>query len=128
MREYTNLSLHLATITSTASGVEVDLADYIHVGRREVKATLDVIANGGDSDETLDYKLQESDTTVDGDFADISGAAFTQVTQPDGTSHQEIHARVNKQFVRGVATPGGTTPSFAVAANLLVVKRAQPDA
>jgi hypothetical protein len=127
MRELKAEVLHKAVLTATAAGVEVDLKDSIHVGGREVKAILTTIPTGADTDEFVDYKMQESLTTVDSDFGDISGATFTQVGGEDTPDPEEIHFVPTKRYVRSYATLTGTTPSFALAAHMIVVRRSYPD-
>lgn len=127
MRELGVLQLHAATLSATAAGADVDLKDTIHVGRREVMAILTAIPSGADTDETLAYKLQESATTVDSDFSDITGGAFTSITQESTAAVEKIFCNVAKRYVRAYATLGGTTPSFALASHLVVVNRAYPD-
>jgi hypothetical protein len=62
---------------------------------------------------TWDGKIQESDTTTSGDFADITGAVFTQVTA--STNIQCIQFQRTKRYVRYVAAIGGSsTPTFGV--------------
>lgn len=110
--------------SDTAAGTEVDLVKYfVNPGKREMKAILAAIPTGSDSG-TFDYKLQESATTVDSDFTDITGAAFTQVGKDVDTatgSLEAIHFYTAKRYVRGYATIAGST--WAVAAALQAVKR-----
>jgi len=124
MRELKALQLHAKALSASENGAEIDLAQYIHVDGREMKAILCAIPTGADTDETCDYKLQESATTASSDFADITGAAFTQVAKEATAALEEIHFQASKRYVRGVATLAGTTPGFAVAAAVLAVKRA----
>lgn len=124
MRELKALQLHAKNLSASEDGAEIDLAQYIHVGGREMKAIASIIPTGADTDETCDYKLQESATTASSDFADITGATFTQVAQGATAALEEIHFQASERYIRGVATLAGTTPGFAVAAAVLAVKRA----
>jgi len=105
------------TLTST----EIDFQKYfVNPGKREMKAVLSAGITSTDSG-TFDYKLQESNTTVDTDFSDISGATFTQVEDSDTLTAEEIHFYTNKRYVRGSATIAGGT--WFVAASVFAVKR-----
>lgn len=109
--------------TSTVTGSDVDLSNYTNVGGREMKAILAVDSAGTDTDETCDVKLQESPTTVSSDFADITGAAFTQYIQESASAVEEIHFRAQQRYIRGVATLAGTTPAFDLALVVLANER-----
>lgn len=100
---------------------ELNLQKYfVNPGKREMKAVLSATLASTDSG-LFDYKLQHSNTTVDSDFSDISGASFTQVgsTAP---AVEAIHFFTNKQYVRGYQTIAGGT-GWAVTALLFAVKR-----
>lgn len=105
-----------------AAQTEVDLAKYfVNPGKREMKATLSAILTSTDSG-LFDYKLQHSNTTVDSDFSDISGATFTQVGSTATPAPEAIHFFTARQYVRGYQTIAGGT-SWAVSALLFAVKR-----
>lgn len=106
-----------AARTATANGTSVDLKDYI--GRAKVILHS---ALGTGTTPTLDVKLQESDDNST--FTDISGAAFTQVTDA-AASLQALSLDLDKtkRYVRAVSTIGGTTPSFT--GNCVLVGRKQ---
>lgn len=113
-----------AAIVTTAAGTEVDLQKYfVNPGKRPMAA--DVLPVWGASDSgtaTFDYKLQESNTTVDSDFSDISGATITQVDADAATNaFQRINFYTAKRYVRGYATIGAG--SWNVSASLIAVKR-----
>jgi hypothetical protein len=61
----------------------------------------------GGSSPTLSGKIQESDTTTSGDFADISGATFTQVSAASNV--QCITFSRTKRYLRYVGTVGGSS-------------------
>lgn len=113
--------------TSTVTGGEIDLQGYVEPGVKEIKAFLDVITKGADTDETITVKIQESADTVVGNYADITGAAFTAVTQEGAVAavQSSIHFVTNKRYVRAIATLAGTTPAFDFGVYLLVTKRTQ---
>lgn len=108
------------TLTSDA----LDLQKYfVNPGKREMKAVLSAIPTGSDSG-TFDYLLQESNTSVDSDFSNITGASFTQVgvAADAATSTPEaIHFFTAKRWIRGSATIAGST--WAVTALVFAVKR-----
>jgi hypothetical protein len=85
MREIYPLQLNSGAVTATGFGVEVDLSKYyVSPGKREMKALMAAYAdtaNAASDTFSIDVKMQESATTVDSDFVDITGAAFTQVTE-----------------------------------------------
>jgi hypothetical protein len=110
-----------------------DLANQMILGVRLAPQTLTASANGGTGDmisgdglcvaiqqvgavsgtsPTLAGKIQES---ADGSaWSDVTGATFTTVTA--STNTQAVGFERTKRYLRYVATIGGTTPSFAVAA------------
>lgn len=103
------------TLTSDA----LDLQKYfVNPGKREMKAVLAAVNNTSDTG-TFDYLLQESTTSVDSDFTNISGATFTQVG--DTYTMEEIHFFTSKRWIRGSATIAGST--WTVAAGVFAVKR-----
>ena len=105
----------------TLSGTEIDFQKYfVNPGKREMKAVLGAGITSTDSG-TFNYKLQESLTTVDSDFSDISGATFTQVGDSDTLAMEAIHFYTNKRYVRGIATIVGGT--WFVASAVFAVKR-----
>lgn len=95
--------------TSTANGTGVDIKDY----GGKLKLTLDSEEGTGNADNTLDVKIQHSDSSGSG-YTDISGAAFTQV---DGSTAAfesiSLDTRSTKRYIRTVATIAGTSPSYA---------------
>jgi len=99
--------LGAAAVTATANGAGVDVSDFAG----PVKFTLDSSAGGG-GDHTLDAKLQESDDNVT--FTDVVGGAFTQVTNAAAAFETlTINGDGLKQYVRGVDTIAGTSPTFS---------------
>jgi len=93
--------------TATANGSAVDIQQYVG----KLKFILASSAGGGTSP-TMDVKLQDSADGSTG-WADISGAAFTQVTDgADTTAALGLVANSVKRYVRAVATIGGTSPTF----------------
>lgn len=115
----------IARATGTTTGSEIDTLGYNP--RRQWKAILDSRVAGSDTDETLDVKLQASADTVVGNYADITGAAFTQVTQEttSATVLQQTLAfkmPAGKRYLRAIATHAGTTPAFDYSVAVLAPK------
>jgi len=94
------------TYTETETGTGVDVSGWDGVAI----AILDSSAMS--ADDTLDVKLQTC-ATVDGTYADITGATFTQVDDTAGGSTQVIAFDVSaaEAFVLAVGTIAGTTTS-----------------
>jgi hypothetical protein len=101
-------SLGPATRTSasaaatTYSGAAVDLQAYVNPGGRQLKALLSIgsITSTG----TLNVKIQESSTSAEAGFSDISGAAFTATADSASlTGSEAIHFRTNNRYVRALA-------------------------
>lgn len=86
---------------TTYSGAAVDLSAYINPGGRQMKAVLSLgtITSTG----TLNVKIQESTTSAEAGFSDISGAAFTATADSGSlTGSETIHFRTNNQYVRAL--------------------------
>lgn len=119
------LTLDIRTaITASAAGTELDLQKYfVNPGKRPMLANVAPVWTASDSGTaTFDYKLQESNTTVDSDFSDISGATITQLSaDAAATAFQRVEFFTAKRYVRGYATISGGL--WNVAATLLAVKR-----
>jgi hypothetical protein len=95
------------TITASANGTSIDC-----ITADGSCFAIQLIGAVSGTSPTLAGKLQESS---DGStWTDISGAVFTTVTA--STNTQIITFERTKRYLRHVATVGGTSPSFAVAA------------
>ena len=106
-----------AAVTSTATSAAIDLKEY----DGDVSLILTSAAGTGSSP-TLDVKVQDSDESG-GTYGDLSGAAFTQVT--DSASMQVITFSKDeaKRYIKIVQTVGGSTPSFTFNINALALKK-----
>jgi len=106
-----------AAVTSTATSAAIDLKEY----DGDVSLILTSAAGTGSSP-TLDVKVQDSDASG-GTYGDLSGAAFTQVT--DSASMQVITFSKDeaKRYIKIVQTVGGSTPSFTFNINALALKK-----
>lgn len=106
-----------AAVTSTATSAAIDLKEY----DGDVSLILSCAAGTGSSP-TLDVKVQDSDASG-GTYGDLSGAAFTQVT--DSASVQVITFVKDeaKRYIKIVQTVGGSTPSFTFSINAVALKK-----
>ena len=106
-----------AAVTSTVTSAAIDLKEY----DGDVSLILTSAAGTGSSP-TLDVKVQDSDASG-GTYGDLSGAAFTQVT--DSVSMQVITFSKDeaKRYIKIVQTVGGSTPSFTFSINGLALKK-----
>ena len=113
--------LLMQSVTATGNGTGVDLLGY----EGEIAVILSAKNTAGVTP-TLDVKLQDS--ADNSTFTDISGAAFTQVTDA-GTSaavSEKIVIKSDqvKRYVRAVKTIGGTSsPAFDTACHAVGVKK-----
>jgi hypothetical protein len=121
------VQIRASTVTSgTTTSTEIDMGPYINVGGREV---IGVWAPGRDSTCTSDAsfanKFQESATTVDSDFGDITGGGFTTVT--DNTfslAFDVIEFPVTKRYLRSYITLTGGTAACLDYTGVILTARA----
>lgn len=76
-----------------------------------------VVLNVGTVTTSLDVKVQESSDNGSGDsFADVSGAAFTQVTTANDNAIYvaRINLDARERYIRVVGTGVGASQSYAV--------------
>ena len=103
-----------AVQSATASGTAVDLQGY--------NSALLVINTGAIASSGLyDIKLQESDTTTDGDFADVAAADLLG-SLPAGLAADTVYRQGyvgNKRYVRAVITKQSGT---SIAAGAVIVR------
>jgi hypothetical protein len=114
--------LAAASLSASAADTEVDLSkNFVEPGKRPIAAVLTAY-NGVSSDSgVFDYKLQESNTTVDSDFTDITGAAFTQLNEGSTVAPEQIQFNTTKRYVRGYHTV--TSGAWEAVAELILTKR-----
>jgi len=100
--------LAIAALTETTTGTGIDIAAYDGTGMFILHS-----AAGTGTTPTMNVKLQHCDT-VDGTYADITGATFTEVDDTEGGAIEAIYVDLSaaKRYIRAVATIAGTTPSF----------------
>jgi hypothetical protein len=112
------IGLDPQTITADADGTTVKGPAVDRKGFEEALVNLQhgVVVDGA----TLAAKVQESDTETDGDFADITGAAFANVAGGAAVTSGIYAGRLNlagrKRYLRVVATVTGNTKTAEVAA------------
>lgn len=109
--------------SASYNSAEADLGPYVNSGKRQIQAVWAPAVTGADTDETYNCKLQESASTVDSDFSDISGAAFTQVTSESTKAFQTLLFNTMKRYVRSVVTIAGTSATIQNWVGLLVEPR-----
>ncbi len=92
--------------SANSSGAAVDLTDYTAPGGRQIKGILNVgtVTSTG----YLAVKVQESSTSAEAGFADISGAAFTTTANAAKTGSEEIHFKATKRYIRALGTASDT--------------------
>lgn len=99
--------------TSTQTGAAIDTLGY-----NSASAALEVGAVSGTTP-TLDATIQES---ADGSTGWTTIETYTQVTASNNSQVKRIEGlgTSRKRYLRTVATIAGTSPSFALAINLLL--------
>jgi hypothetical protein len=102
-----------AVTSDTASAsAEVDLGPYTAVGRQCLAlwapATYGIVSTDSTTDQTFNAKIQESATTVDSDFSDVTSGAFTQTVGSD-TAHawQSLKIQPLKRYLRAYTAIAG---------------------
>lgn len=106
----------VATFTADANGSAVDVSEY------DGPVAVMLNASAGTGDMTLDVKLQNSADGSTG-WADVTGAAFTQVTTTASSQKLVFNPAETLKYVRAVIDVGGTTPSFVIGSQLVGVPK-----
>ncbi len=106
-----------ASVTATATSSAIDLKEF----DGDVLLVLNCAAGTGSSP-TLDIKVQDSDETG-GTYGDLSGAAFTQVTDSASLQTLEVNKDECKRFIKIVQTVGGSSPVFVYGISLIGAKK-----
>lgn len=107
--------------TASANGTGLDVRPYIG----NLTAILDCSAASAGSSPTADFKIQDS--ADNSTFADVTGLAFTQVTDAAASLQTlNIDQRAVRRYIRAVFTIGGTSsPAFAASMAVIGEKQAQ---
>jgi hypothetical protein len=100
-----------AAAITTYSGATVDLQPYTAPGGRQLKAVLNVGLTT--STGTLNVRLQESSTTAEAGFANLTNTSVFTTTASSaslssGVAKEEILFRTNNRYVRAVAELSNT--------------------
>lgn len=110
------LSIAPQTITADTDGTTVKGSAVDRKGFEE--ALVDLRHGAVVAGASLSSKVQESDTAMDGDFIDIDGAAFANVTGGaevnSGVSVGRLNLIGRKRYLRVVATVNGDTKTAEV--------------
>ena len=101
-----------AVTSDTASAsAEVDLGPYCAVDKQLLAiwapALYSVVSSDSTTDTTFDCKIQQSASTVDSDFADITDGGFTQVTGDTGHAWQSLKIHPTARYVRAYTEIAG---------------------
>jgi hypothetical protein len=105
--------------TATLTGTAFDVTAYEGVAL----VVLTAGAKTAGTNPTLDVKVQHCETS-DGTFADITGAAFTQVTTVAGVQTLALDMNAVKKYIKVIGTLGGTdTPTFPYGVQFIGIKK-----
>jgi uncharacterized phiE125 gp8 family phage protein len=97
---------HVAAAAYSLKGTGVDVLG------KQTLVVFSSATNGAGG--TVDVKLQESDTDVDGNYVDVTSGGFTQVTEANDNATYEKAYTGTKQYLRVVSTVGVATCDFGV--------------
>jgi hypothetical protein len=107
-----------AVTATTTNGTALDIRDWDGIAIIVLDAK-----NVAGVTPTLDVKIQDSADGSTG-WADVTGAAFPQVSTAQSPAIITLDVNACKQSIRTVATIGGTsTPSFIWSVNLIGEKK-----
>jgi hypothetical protein len=120
---YVKTAVGLKPINSAASATNKgDAIDRLGFNSAVMAAAVGAAA-GGPSARSAIFKVQQSDTTTDGDFVDVSGAALAAMTADNASGYLDLNIQGLKRYIRVVCTvalTGGTTPTIPVAATIIL--------
>lgn len=115
---------NLINTTVATVGTIIDLANYVNVGKRNLKLTIGVVDCKSTSSTTTDQSVSvtwyESDSTSSTDGTAISGAAVAASTVSAVSSYDVL---VTKRYVFASALSAGTTPAWGVVAEAVPLRR-----
>lgn len=95
--------LPVASVTSDGNGSGVDIQSL----EGQIAIVLDCSAPVAGSSPTMDVKIQDS--SDNSTFADVSGAAFTQVTSSASVQKMVLNSDSLARYIRVVKDIGGTS-------------------
>jgi len=109
---------NITTVQSIVPGAHIIAAAYSLKGAgvevRGYRTLVNLNSGTNGAGGTVDVKIQESDTDVDGNYADCTGGAFVQVTAANDNAVQEKEYTGSKKYIRPVSTVAGNTCDFSV--------------
>jgi len=109
-----------AVRTSTLTPTGIDITKYSGVAQIVLQSS----AKTAGTDPTLNCKLRHC-ATVGGTYADVSGAAFAEVTTADSTEMIAVNIDKLLPFVKVLCTIGGTsTPTFGFSVAMIATCQA----
>lgn len=105
-------------LTATADSTNViDLGVDRDVGKGEAMAfvvSVGVAADVADADETYSFQLETDDNASMTSSTIVAGGAIAGASLTAGSIHAFPIATANEQYLQGVYTLGGTTPSVTI--------------
>lgn len=109
---------HVADLTASSTTTSsIDLQSY----SGQLALVLDAHKVAG-TNPTLNVKIQDS--ADDSSYADVSGAAFTQVTTADSVQKMVLSKDGLRRYIKAVIAIGGTSsPEYLVSVKGLAVKK-----
>ena len=121
---HANILARVGTVPANSSGAQTGTG----IDRMGYSSCLLVVetgaASGTPSPQTCDCKLQESSDDGSPDaYADISGAAITQITADNGRAHVSVNLAGCERYIRAITTvslTGGSSPKWPVAAEIIL--------
>jgi hypothetical protein len=104
-----------AARTESFTGATTNIADLKDFDG-DIQIILDAAAAGADGTKTLALKIQHSNTTTGGDFADVDPAvAFTSLTTSASKQVITVNRDALRRYIRLVTTQGaGSTYTYGV--------------
>ena len=105
-------------LTATADSTNViDLSSDRDIGKGQAMAfvvSVGVAADVADADETYSFQLETDDNASMTSSTIVAGGAIAGASLTAGSLHAFPIATANEQYLQGVYTLGGTTPSVTI--------------
>lgn len=118
---YVDKLLHLSdaqALTATADSTNViDLSNDRDIGKGQAMAfvvSVGVAADFANADETYTFQLETDDNAAMTSSTIVAGGTIIAADLTAGSVHAFPIASANEQYLQGVYTLGGTTPSVTV--------------
>lgn len=121
MKDLAGQISHIALLANSSrsasvNGSGVDISQF----QDSLAIIADVKAVSGTTP-TADIKIQDS--ADDSSYADVSGAALTQITTSDSKQTLRLDTRGLRKYIRAVVTLAGTNPVYLVSINGVGLKQ-----